>query len=161
MLYCLCIRQVRVGDFIETSGIMGVVKEIGIFSTLIFAPDNKKIIVPNAKLSGGVITNYSDVENRRVDMTFGIAYGDDVKKAKDVLLGLVEKDPRVLKDPAPFVGVSELGDSSINIVCRPYVKPENYWGVFFDLNENGMAALEQAGCSIPFPQMDVHLDKNA
>ncbi|HOY08465.1 MAG TPA: mechanosensitive ion channel [Candidatus Omnitrophota bacterium] len=146
-----------VGDFINAAGEMGTVKEIQIFNTVLAHPDNRKIVVPNSHITGGSITNFSAIENRRVDLQFGISYGDDMKKAKDVLMNLVASDARVLKDPAPVVAVSELGESSVNLVCRPWVKPGDYWAVYFDVVEKGKLALQEAGITIPFPQSDVHL----
>lgn len=150
-------KPFKIGDFIEGGGVLGSVEEIQIFNTILRSSDNRKIILPNSKISGDTITNFSGIDKRRVDMTFGIAYADDMKKAKEVLLKLMNEDPRVLKDPAPLVAVSELGDSSVNLVCRPWVKPSDYWGVYFDAMEQGKLALEAAGMSIPFPQRDVHL----
>lgn len=150
-------KPFKVGDFIEAGGAKGTVKEIQIFNTHISAPDNKKIILPNAKVTGDNVINYSAIEERRVDMVFGISYGDDIKKAKEVLESVVKKDERVLSEPMPTIAVSELGDSSVNLVCRPWVKPADYWSVLFDTLENGKIELEKAGISIPFPQTDVHL----
>ena len=146
-----------VGDFINAAGEMGTVKEIQIFNTVLAHPDNRKIVVPNSHITGGSIANFSAIDKRRIDLIFGISYSDDMKKAKDVLLKLVTADARVLKDPAPVVAVSELGDSSVNLVCRPWVKPGDYWAVHFDIVEKGKLALEEAGMTIPFPQRDVHL----
>ncbi|MCD4781316.1 MAG: mechanosensitive ion channel [Candidatus Omnitrophica bacterium] len=150
-------RPFKVGDFIEGGGVMGSVKEIQIFNTVLASPDNRKIIVPNSKVAGDTITNFSAIDQRRVDMVFGISYDDDMKKAKQILMKLVQSDPRVLKDPEPLVAVSELGDSSVNLVCRPWVKPADYWGVYFDLTEKGKEALEKQGLSIPYPQQDIHV----
>jgi len=150
-------KPFKVGDLVEAGGVLGVVKEIQIFVTVLSTPDNKKIIMPNSKITGDNIVNLSAVEKRRVDMVFGVSYADDLKKAKEVLLGVLKNDPRVLKDPEPVVAVSELGDSSVNLVCRPWVKPADYWGVFFDATEKGKVELESAGLTIPFPQRDVHM----
>jgi len=150
-------KPFKVGDFIIAGGTMGSVVEIGIFTTTLNAPDNRKEIVPNSKVTGDNITNFSDIKNRRIDLVFGISYNDDMKKAKDILMKVVTSDPRVLKDPKPVVAVSELGDSSGNLVCRPWVKPTDYWDVYFATVENGKAELEKAGITIPFPQRDVHL----
>jgi small conductance mechanosensitive channel len=108
-------------------------------------------------MTGGNITNFSAIDRRRVDMVFGISYDDDMKVAKKCLMKLVTEDERVLKDPAPVVAVSELADSSVNIVCRPWVKPSDYWGLYFDLTEKGKVALEAAGLTIPYPQRDVYM----
>jgi small conductance mechanosensitive channel len=153
-------RPFKVGDFIAAGGTMGTVAEIQIFNTILDAPDNRREIVPNSKITGDNVTNFSAIEKRRIDLTFGISYGDDMKKAKEVLMALVLGDPRVLKDPAPVVAVSELGESSVNLVCRPWVKPEDYWDVRFFVVEQGKLALEKAGITIPFPQRDVHVYKH-
>ena len=130
-------KPFKVGDFIEAGGVMGTVQEVQIFNTVLNAPDNRRIIVPNAQVTGTSITNFSDIKNRRIDLIFGISYSDSMKKAKEVLLEVVKSDPRILKDPAPVVAVSELGDSSVNLVCRPWVKPGDYWAVYFDVLEKG------------------------
>ncbi|MDP8298523.1 MAG: mechanosensitive ion channel [Candidatus Tantalella remota] len=150
-------KPFKTGDFIEGAGTMGTVKEVHIFNTIISTPDNKKVIIPNAKITNDNITNFSAIDQRRIDLVFGISYDDDIRKAKEVLLGIISSDDRVLKDPEPVVAVSELGDSSVNMVCRPWVKPENYWAVRFDTLEKGKIELEAAGITIPFPQSDVHL----
>jgi small conductance mechanosensitive channel len=154
-------KPFRIGDFIEGGGVLGTVKEIHIFNTILASPDNRKIIVPNSKVSGDTITNFSSIDQRRVDMVFGISYDDDIKVAKETLQKLLDADERVLKDPATVIAVSELGDNSVNLVVRPWVKPTDYWGVCFDTLENGKIELEKAGCSIPYPQRDVHLYKES
>jgi len=150
-------KPFKVGDFIQAGGTMGTVDEIQIFTTTLNAPDNRKEIVPNAQITAGNITNFSAIEKRRIDLVFGISYSDDMKKAKEVLMDVVTSDPRVLKDPAPVVAVSELADSSVNLVCRPWVNPGDYWAVYFDVVEKGKEALEAAGLTIPFPQHDIHM----
>ena len=150
-------KPFKAGDFIQAGGALGAVQEIQIFNTVLNAPDNRRIVVPNSKVTGDNITNFTGIVNRRIDLTFGISYSDDIKKAKEVLEKVVAADSRVLKDPAPVIAVSELGDSSVNLVCRPWVKPADYWGVHFDTLENGKMALEAAGMTIPFPQTDVHV----
>jgi small conductance mechanosensitive channel len=147
------------GDFVEAGGTMGVVEEIGIFTTMMRTGDNKEVIVPNGQIFGGIITNYSKRDTRRVDMVFGIGYGDDIRKAKDIIAGIIAADERVLKDPAPLIAVGELADSSVNFNVRPWVKSGDYWGVYFDLNEKIKLAFDDNGISIPFPQMDVYLQK--
>jgi small conductance mechanosensitive channel len=153
-------RPFRDGDFVEAGGTMGVVEEIGIFTTKMRTGDNKEVIVPNGQIFGGIITNYSKRDTRRVDMVFGIGYGDDILKAKEVITGIIEADERILKDPAPLIAVGELADSSVNFNVRPWVKSGDYWGVYFDLNEKIKMAFDKNGISIPFPQMDVHLEKS-
>ncbi len=150
-------KPFKVGDFIIAGGEMGTVKEIQIFNTVLAHPDNRKIIVPNAQVTGSVISNFSAIENRRIDLVFGISYADDMKKAKEVLEKVCAGDSRILKDPKTVVAVSELGDSSVNLVCRPWVKPGDYWAVHFNITEQGKLALEKNGMSIPFPQTDVHI----
>jgi small conductance mechanosensitive channel len=150
-------KPFRVGDFVEAAGTMGSVREISIFNTVLNHPDNRRIILPNAQVTGAKIVNFTAIDRRRVDMVFGISYDDDIGKAKDILLNLVRSDSRVLKDPEPVVAVTELADSSVNIVCRPWTAPGDYWGVYFDTMENGKAELEKAGITIPFPQRDVHM----
>jgi len=150
-------KPFKAGDFISAGGTMGSVEEIQIFNTILNAPDNRREIVPNSQITGGIITNFSGIDKRRVDMVIGVSYEADIKKAKKVLLDLLEADSRVLKDPAPVVAVSELADSSVNLVVRPFVKPGDYWAVHFDTLENGKAALEKNGISIPYPQRDVHM----
>lgn len=155
----LIFKPYKVGDLVEAQGHLGVIKEIHIFVTVLLSPENKTIIIPNGAISNGDITNYTTEGNIRIDMTFGIAYEANIKQAKDVLMNVMANHPNVLKDPAPFVGVSELADSSVNLAVRPYAKPEDYWTVYFDVYEAGKIALDEAGITIPFPQMDVHLDK--
>lgn len=150
-------RPFKKGDFIEGGGTTGVVEEIQIFCTMIRTGDNKTVIVPNSGLTGGNIVNYSSKPTRRVDMVFGIGYDDDIRQAKKVLEGLMAADDRILKDPSWTIGVSELADSSINMVCRPWVKSADYWGVFFDTHEAVKYAFDEAGLSIPYPQQDVHM----
>jgi small conductance mechanosensitive channel len=154
-------RPFKAGDFIEAGGTMGAVKEVGIFNTILTTPDNKKVIVANSSITGGNITNFSAMDTRRVDMTFGIGYGDDIRKAKEVLEKLMAADERVLKDPAVTIAVAELGDNSVNLVCRPWVKSADYWGVFFATHEKVKLTFDAEGISIPFPQRDVHLHQVA
>jgi small conductance mechanosensitive channel len=123
-------------------------------------PDNKTIIIPNAGLSNGSMVNFSTEEKRRVDFTFGIGYGDDVDKAKEVLLKLIKADKRIINDPAePFIAVSALADSSVNLVVRVWAEAPNYWGIYFDLHEQVYKTFDKEGLNIPFPQMDVHVQK--
>ncbi len=150
-------RPFKAGDYIEAGGVSGSVEEIQMFATSIRTPDNKQVIVGNAAITGGSITNYSAKETRRVDLVFGIGYGDDLKKAKSVIEEIISKDSRILQDPEPIVAVLELGDSSVNFAVRPWVRSEDYWGVFFDLNETIKLTFDAEGISIPFPQQDVHL----
>ncbi|MBI4846068.1 MAG: mechanosensitive ion channel [Candidatus Omnitrophica bacterium] len=150
-------KPFKIGDFIQAGGEMGTVKEIQIFNTIIHAPDNRLVIVPNSKVTSDNITNFSNIENRRVDLTFGISYQDDIKKAKDVLARVVAAEERVLAEPKPVIAVFELGESSVNLVCRPWVKPQDYWDVYFSITEKAKIELEKNGITIPFPQRDLHV----
>jgi len=152
-------RPFKSGDFVEAGGVSGVVEKISIFSTTMRTGDNREIIVPNGAIYGGTITNFSARETRRIDMVFGIGYDDDLKKAQDILRSLVDADERILKDPETLIAVSELADSSVNFVVRPWVKSGDYWAVKFDLTENVKLAFDEQGISIPYPQMDIHTDK--
>jgi small conductance mechanosensitive channel len=150
-------KPFKVGDFVEVAGTPGSVVQVGVFNTTLNHPDNRRIVIPNGQITADKITNFTAIDMRRVDMVFGISYDDDIKRAKEVLEGIVNSDPRVLKDPAPVIAVSELGDSSVNLVCRPWAKPADYWSVYFDTTEKAKIALEEAGLTIPFPQRDVHI----
>jgi len=155
----LLFKPFKVGDLIVSKGHLGTVKEIHIFVTILLTPENKTVILPNAAVSNNDITNYTTEGKLRVDMVFGISYESNIKDAKDTLMKILEEHPKVLKDPAPFVGVKELADSSVNLAVRPYANVEDYWQVYFDVYEAGKNALDSAQITIPFPQMDVHLDK--
>lgn len=152
-------KPFKSGDFIEAGGVSGVVEKVQIFSTTMRTGDNKEVIVPNGGIYGGPITNFSARDTRRVDMVFGIGYDDDIRKAKEILEGLVAADDRILKDPAPVVALSELADSSVNFIVRPWVNSGDYWAVMWDMNEKVKMSFDEAGISIPYPQMDVHLHK--
>ena len=153
----LLFKPFKVGDYIEAQGQSGTVKEIQIFNTIITTTDNKVIIIPNGGLSTGIMMNYSKESQRRVDWVFGIGYGDSYEHAKTVIARLLDNDPRVLKDPNYFIALTALNSSSVDIVVRAWVKAENYWGVFFDMNEKVYKTFEEENLNIPFPQMDVHL----
>jgi len=150
-------RPFKVGDLIEAAGVLGVVEEIQVFTTQLKTPDNKTIIIPNAKLTSDNITNFTTKATRRVDLVCGIGYGDDIDKAKEVIADILDQDDRILKDPPPTIGVVELGDSSVNFVVRPWVKTADYWNVYFDTTENIKKRFDAEGVNIPFPQRDVHL----
>jgi small conductance mechanosensitive channel len=150
-------KPFKVGDVIDAGGSVGSVLEIGIFTTIMKSADNKKMIVPNAQVTSGTITNINTFGTRRVDLVAGIGYGDDIDKAKKVLEEIIAADERILKDPAPTIAVVELADSSVNIVVRPWVKAADYWGVFFDTTETIKKKFDEQGISIPFPQRDVHI----
>ncbi|MDT8413424.1 MAG: mechanosensitive ion channel [Vicingaceae bacterium] len=153
----LVFKPFKVGDFVEAQGYSGVVKGIQIFNTILTTGDNKTIIIPNGGLSTGSLINYSTEPTRRVDWTFGIAYGDSTDKAKEVLQKLIDDNELILKEPAPFIAVSALADSSVNFVVRAWVKAPDYWTVFFGMNEKVYNTFNQEGLNIPFPQMDVHV----
>jgi small conductance mechanosensitive channel len=155
----LIFRPYKTGDYIDGLGYNGTVSEIQIFVTVLKTPDNKTVILPNGPLATSSLINYSTQPTRRVDMTFGIAYTDNIDKAKKILKELTEKDKRILKDPAPAIAVSELADSSVNIVVRPWVNTGDYWAVYFDMHENVKKEFDKQGISIPFPQNDIHLFK--
>lgn len=156
----LIFKPFKVGDFIDAQGYAGVVKEIQIFNTILKTGDNKTVIIPNGGLSTSSMTNFSTEPRRRVDWTIGIGYGDDVDKAKEVIKKLCDEDSRILKDPAVFIAVSELADSSVNFAVRAWVEAGDYWGVFFDMNEKVYKTFDKEGLNIPFPQMDVHVHQN-
>lgn len=150
-------KPCRVGNYIEAAGVAGTVDEITIFSTRLLTPDNKVVIVPNAAIMSGSITNYSAMDTRRVDLVVGVSYDADIKQAKQILCDILENNQYVLKDPAYTVAVSELADSSVNFVVRPWVKTADYWGAYFELTETIKLALDDAGIGIPYPQMDVYV----
>lgn len=153
----LLFRPFRVGDYIEAAGAAGTVSEIGVFSTTLNTPDNVRIIIPNSGIFGATIKNFSANDTRRNDIALGISYDDDIANAIAVVNAVLGKDSRVLSDPEPTVAVSELADSSVNLVVRPWCRKEDYWGLRFDLIRKFKEDLEQGGCSIPYPQRDVHL----
>jgi small conductance mechanosensitive channel len=148
-----------VGDFVEAAGIAGVVEQVQILTTILRTGDNKQIIVPNSQIMGSIITNYSANDTRRVDMTIGVSYDDDLDKVRKTIQELVDADERILDDPACTIAVSALADSSVNFVVRPWVKTADYWGVMFDLTEAIKKRFDQEDISFPFPQQDVHLYK--
>ena len=154
-------RPFKAGDFIEAAGTAGVVETIGIFSSTLRTGDNREMIIPNGSIYGGTITNYSARETRRVDMVFSVGYDDDIKKAKELLNQIISADDRVLAEPAPVVAVSELADSSVNFVVRPWVKAADYSAVLWDTTEKVKLEFDANGLSIPYPQMDVHLPEKA
>ena len=153
-------RPFKVGDFIEAGGASGTVSDVNLFSTIISPVDNRTIIVPNAAVIGGNITNFSNKPQRRVDHVFGIGYDDDLKLAKTVLMEIMQEDERILKEPAPFVAVSELGDNSVKLLTRAWVDTPNYWNVHFEMLEKVKLTFDEKGLSFPYPQMDIHSDKN-
>jgi small conductance mechanosensitive channel len=157
----LIFRPFKVGDYVEVAGTAGSVQEVGIFSTVLHTPDNVKITVPNSSVYGDTIKNYSANDTRRNDLVVGISYDDDIARAVDTVRKVLEGDSRVLTDPAPTIAVGELGDSSVNLVVRPWCAAGDYWPLRFDLTRKLKEELEAAGCSIPYPQRDVHLNPGA
>jgi small conductance mechanosensitive channel len=152
-------RPFTKGDFVEAGGASGVIQNIGIFTTTMTTPDNKEVIVPNGAIIGGNITNYSARPTRRVDMVFSVSYDDDIRKAKQLLEEIIAADERVLKDPAPVVALGALAESGVNFLVRPWAKTEDYWALLWDTTETVKLKFDEAGLSIPYPQLDVHLGK--
>jgi small conductance mechanosensitive channel len=150
-------RPFKAGDFVEAAGIAGVVEEIKIFTTTLRTGDNKTIIVPNGQITSGIIVNYSAKDTRRVDLTVGVSYDDNLDKVREVISGIIAGDDRILVDPGPTIAVSELADSSVNFAVRVWVQGADYWPVFFDLNETIKKRFDEEGISIPYPQQDVHV----
>ena len=153
----LTFRPFQVGDFVDAGGTTGTVREIGVFTTTLATPDNVKIILPNSQVSGAIIKNFSANENRRVDLVVGVGYDDDLNVARDTILKVIQADERVLEEPAPVVAVDNMGASSMDFVVRPWVKGEDYWAAKWALTKALKEELEAAGCTIPYPQRDVHL----
>ncbi|KAF0093861.1 MAG: Small-conductance mechanosensitive channel [Puniceicoccaceae bacterium 5H] len=149
-------RPFKAGDFVDAGGIMGVVEEIKVFQTYMRTGDNKQIIVPNSNIMDGNITNFSAKETRRIDFTFGVGYDDDIRKVKAVLTELVESDERILKEPAPTIGLLTLNESSVDFVVRPWVKSADYWPVYWDMMEKVKLRFDEEGITIPYPQRDIH-----
>ncbi len=150
-------RPYRVGDWVEAAGISGSVEQVQILTTVMKTGDNKQIIVPNSQIMSSIITNYSANDTRRVDMTIGVSYDDDLDKVRATIQELVDADERILRDPACTIAVAALADSSVNFAVRPWVKTSDYWGVMFDLTEAIKKRFDKDGISFPFPQQDVHL----
>jgi len=154
-------RPFKAGDFIEAAGTMGVAEEIQLFTTKMRTPDNKTIIIPNAQITAGTITNFSARDTRRLDLVFGVSYNDDIDKVKRVIQEVLADEPRLLDEPEALVGILELGDNSVNVAVRPWVPSSDYWPVFFALQEAMKKRFDREGISIPFPQRDVHLYQQA
>ncbi len=150
-------RPFRAGDFVEAGGVMGVVENIQIFSTTLATLDNKEVTVPNGNIYSGTITNFSARDTRRIDLIFSIGYGDDIKQAKELIESIMAEDERILEDPAPTVGVMELGTNSVDLFARPWVNSADWWTTRIELLEKVKQAFDENGISIPFPQMDVHV----
>lgn len=154
-------KPFKVGDFVEAAGIAGVVEVIRIFNTQLRTGDNREIIVPNSQIYSGIITNFSAREQRRIDLVIGIGYDDDIQAAKQVLERILQMEERVLRDPAPVILVSELGESSVDLAVRPWVNSADYWNVRSDLLETIKREFDAKGISIPYPQRDVHMHQSA
>ena len=152
-------RPFKAGDYVEAAGQSGTVEEISLLNTTLKSVDNRKIIVPNSSIIGAPIINYTAQQIRRVDLQVGVSYSSDLKKVRQVLMDEITRNEKVLKEPAPMVGVLEMADSSVNLVVRPWAKTADYWDVFFALNESIKLRLDAEGIEIPFPQTDVHLYK--
>ncbi len=153
----LMFKPFKVGDFIDAAGYMGTVNEIQIFNTILKTPDNKTVIIPNSVLSGNSLVNFSTEATRRVDMSFGIGYDDDIKAAKELLAKIIKEDDRILKEPEPAILVAELADSSVNFAVRVWCNSSDYWGIFFDMQEKVKLEFDKADINIPYPQQDVHI----
>jgi len=152
-------RPFKAGDFVDVAGISGVVERIDIFQTVFKTGDNKKIFVPNSQITGGAIVNYSAEPQRRVDLTIGISYDSDLRKAKQLLANIVTADPRILKDPAAVIAVGALADSAVQLIVRAWVNSTDYWQVYWDTLEQVKLTFDQEGIEIPYPQMSLHLRK--
>ena len=160
-LIILLFKPYKVGDYIEAQGVGGTVKEVQMFHTVLGTVDNKVIYIPNSSLSSGVVTNFSNQTTRRVDWTFGVEYGSDYEKVKQVIESVLAKDSRILSEPdAPFIALTALADSSVNVVVRVWVNSSDYWGVYFDINKNIYATFNEVGIGFPFPQLTVHQAKD-
>jgi small conductance mechanosensitive channel len=157
----LVLRPFKVGDYIDSAGVSGTVKEIQLFTTVLATPDNVKIMVPNGKIFGDIIKNVSAYDTRRIDLVVGIGYASSIQKAIEVVMNVIKEDTRILSDPAPQVAVSEMADSSVNLVVRPWVRNQDYWAVRFDLTRRLKEALDENGIEIPFPQRVVHMVSTA
>ena len=160
-LIILLFKPYKVGDYIEAQGVGGTVKEVQMFHTVLGTVDNKVIYIPNGSLSSGVVTNFSNQTTRRVDWTFGVEYGSDYEKVKQVIESVLAKDSRILSEPAAtFIALTALADSSVNVVVRVWVNSSDYWGVYFDINKNIYATFNEVGIGFPFPQLTVHQAKD-
>jgi len=156
----LLLKPFKKGDWIDAMGYSGTVNEIQIFATILKTPDNKTVILPNGALSTGSLVNYSTEPRRRVDMTFGIGYDDDIDKAKGILNRLIDEESRIIREPAPVVVLKELADSSVNFAVRVWAEAGDYWGIYFDFHEKVKKTFDAEGVGIPFPQMDLHVHEN-
>ncbi len=160
-LMILFFKPYKIGDFIETQGTLGTVREIQIFHTILTTPDNKTIYIPNGPLSNGVLTNFSYQETRRVEWIFGVEYGSDYERVKDIIESLLKKDVRILDEPTYFIALKELGNSSVNIVVRAWTKTPDFWPLYFEMNQLVYETFNKEGISFPFPQIVVHKAKES
>ena len=156
----LVFKPYKVNDYVEAQGVIGTVKEIGIFNTILLTLDNKTIIVPNGAIANGNMINYTMQKERRVDFTVGIAYGDSYDTAKNKLEQFIKEDDKILSTPEAFIGLETLADSSVNLTLRVWCKTDNYWDVYFKMNERIYKEFDEVGINFPFPQMDVHIQNN-
>lgn len=154
-------KPFRTGDFVEAAGVSGIIERIQIFNTVMRTGDNREITVPNSQIYGGIITNYSARDTRRIDLVIGIGYDDNIKSAKTLIENILGQDSRVLGDPAPTIMVLELGESSVDIAVRPWVKSEDYWATRADILQNIKETFDTEGISIPYPQRDIHMLQSA
>ena len=155
----LIFRPFNVGDYIQAQGHAGIVREITIFTTHLNTVDNKVIILPNGPLATNDLVNYTKEETRRIDWTFGIAYGDDIRDFKQAMTDFIREDERIFTEPEPFIALAELADSSVNFTVRVWAKTSDYWNIFFEINEKAYTRFADYGLHIPFPQMDIHLQE--
>ncbi len=153
-------KPFKKGDYVDVAGLSGSIANVGISITTLITPDNKRVIIPNSKVWGAPIINYTVLKIRRIDLNVGISYGDDISKAISIAMNLLKNHKDVLKDPAPMVAVDELADSSVNLIIRPWVKTEDYWTTKWELTQKIKELFDKEGISIPFPQTDVHLFQN-
>ena len=156
-LIILLFKPYRVGDFIDVCGVQGTVSAVQIFHTILLTPDNKAVYLPNGSTSSSTITNYSREDKRRIEWTFGIDYGEDVNRARTAILSVITADARILPDPAPFVAVGGLSDSSVDIIVRVWVPTEEYWNVYFDMHQRVYETFNEQKINFPYPQQTVHL----
>lgn len=159
-LVILLLRPYKVGDWIESQGVSGTVREIQIFHTILTTADNKVIYIPNGALSSGTVINYSKEDTRRVDWVIGVEYGEDYNKVEETVRRIIAADKRILNTPEPFLALHALADSSVNVVIRVWVKSQDYWGVYFDMNRIIYSEFNKEGISFPFPQLTVHQAKD-
>jgi len=155
-LIVLLFKPFKVGDYIEAQGTGGTVKEIQIFHTILVTVDNKTVYIPNGALSSGAVVNFSRQDTRRIEWTFGVDYGENYDKVKQVIESILARETRILSDPVPFIALNTLADSSVNVIVRVWVKSENYWNVYYDINQAVYTTFNEQGIDFPFPQLTIH-----